>query len=230
MTPRLSIRSFTNDQYVLDKVFYTNFYRIRGFTEAEQRPVIVDIGAHCGYFVFAALSLGAKKVYAFEPFMPNYRMLLQNVGDNPITLVVPQQLGAYVAPVSLTFGYPVLIDKSYFDFARVGSDFNVDNPEFCKCCMLPLDTLLEHYVGEQVNILKLSIGYGEMAILNISERIKTQVDNICGEISLEETSIEKFKTLLSTKGFVDQELVAVEGEENKWLFNASKTSRKTVFK
>lgn len=228
MTPTLKFRTFTNDQYILDKVFYSNCYRIKGFPENERKPVVLDLGAHCGYFTFTALSLGAKKVYAFEPFTPNYRILLENVGST-IGPVVPYQLGVYVAPVALTFGYPQLIDKSYFDFSRVGSEMNMDSVEFCKCCMLPLDTILEHYVGESVDLMKLSIGFGEIAIVAVSELIKDRVANLCGEITIDEAGKEKFRSVLGTKGFMEVEFLPVEGEEGRFIFQASKVSRKEMF-
>lgn len=227
MTPRLAIRTFTNDQYVLDKIFYSNFYKLKGFKETERKPVVLDIGAHAGYFSFSALALGCKKVYAFEPFTPNYKMLLQNVGDNPIGLVIPYQLGVYVAPVCLTFNFPVLSGQSFFDFANVGMDANVDNTEFCKCCMLSLDTILEHYVPEQVDILKLNIGYAEGQVIAVSNLISQRVAHICGEIAT--NASEKFKTLLISKGFKEVAMSEVIGEDNKTVFHASKTDLKEVF-
>ncbi len=232
MTPRLTIRAFSNDQYYLDKVFYSNFYRLRGFKENEKRPVVLDLGAHCGYFSFAALALGAKKVYAFEPFTPNYKMLITNVGNEPLGQTVPvitYQLGVYVSPVAVTFGYPVLEKGSFFDYANVGFDSNQTSADFCKCCLLPLDTILEHYVGEQVDIMKLSIGYGEISVLEISKLITDRVHNICGEISVDEKGKEKLKAVLSAKGFTSTELYPIEGEENKWLFHSSKADRREVF-
>lgn len=229
MTPKLAIRTFSNDQYVLDKIFYSNFYKLKGFKDTERKPTVVDIGAHCGYFTFSALALGARKVYAFEPFTPNYKMLLQNVGDNPIGPVVPYQLGVYIAPLCLTFNYPQLTNSSFFDFATIGIDANVDSVEFCKVCVLPLDTLLEHYIGEQVDILKINIGYAESHILSASNMLGERVANICGEINTDTEGQAKFKALLVSKGFIDFEFSEVIGEESKVLFHASKTSRKEMF-
>lgn len=230
MTPILKIRSFTNDQYCLDKVFYTNFYRLKGVKETEKKPVVLDLGAHCGYFTFTALSLGAKKVYAFEPFTPNYKMLLANIGDNPIGEVIPYQLGVYVAPVALTLNYPELTNKSYFNFASIGVNTNSTVTDFCTACVLPLDTILEKYVGEQVDILKLNIGYAEIEILRSSNLLKQRVSNICGEISLRDEGIKgAFKSTLASQGFIETALTPVEGEEDKFLFHGSKTSLKEMF-
>jgi FkbM family methyltransferase len=232
MTPTLNIRSFTNDQYILDKVFYSNCYRIRGFEPNEKKPVVVDIGAHCGFFTFAAMSLGAKKVFCFEPFTPNYIQLIKNVGDTPFgtsVKVIPYQLGVYVAPVALTFGWPELINKSYFNYSEIGMDHNPTSVEFSKCPMVTLDTILEHYVGENVDILKLSIGYAEMAILDSSSRLATSVSNICGEIGVDADGQNKLRGILAKQGFNDIEFLPVEGETGRVIFQASKGSRKDVF-
>jgi len=229
MTPILKIRTFCNDQYVLDKIFYTNFYRIRGFKDTERKPIVVDLGAHCGFFTFTALSLGAKKVYAFEPFTPNYKMLLANVGDNPIGTVIPYQLGVYVAPICLTLNYPQLIKNSYFDFANIGLDTNVGASEVCHCCVLPLDDILKYYVDEPIDLVKISIGYSEMATLEASSLITTNVSHICGEIALNEDGINKLKILLANKGFVKTNVYPVEGEEHKWLFHSSRSGTDPMF-
>jgi FkbM family methyltransferase len=229
MTPLLKIRSFTNDQYVLDKVFYSNFYRMNGFKENEKKPIVMDLGAHAGYFSFLALSLGAKKVYAFEPFTPNYQMLLENIGNVPFGQTIPYQLGVYVSEVCLTFNFPDLTNGVYFDFSNIGLDRNPSNPQFCKCCMIPLDTLLQQYVGETVDLMKISIGYAEMNILSMSSQIETMVDNICGEIALDDAGQTRFKTLLENKGFKDVAFYPTQGEEGKILFHASKRAREEMF-
>lgn len=234
MTPILSIRTFTNDQYILDKVFYSNFYRLRGFKENEKKPIILDIGAHCGYFTFSAMALGAKRVYAFEPFLPNYKMLLKNVGNEPLgqtVKVITYQAGVHVASINVTFGYPELLNGSYFDFSNIGYDSNPTSVEYCKCSLMPLDTMLTHYVDENVDIMKLSIGYGEIAIIDNSELISSKVSHLCGEISLDINGQEKFKSILGKKGFIDTAFYPVAGEEesNKLLFHSSRTNRKEVF-
>ena len=78
MTPEITIRTFTDDQYVLDKIFYANNYRLKTFPE--DKPItIVDVGAHTGYFSLLCLLRGAHAVYSVEPFSDNFRILIGNL-------------------------------------------------------------------------------------------------------------------------------------------------------
>jgi FkbM family methyltransferase len=229
MTPSLIIRSFTNDQYILDKVFYANFYQLKAFQNPDKKPIILDIGAHCGYFSFAAISLGAKKVYAFEPFIENYRILLNNVGNREMRPVYSYQMGIYVADVALNFGYPQLINGSFFDFGNVGAETNITSDQSSICPCISLDNALKVYVPEIVDLLKISIGYAEMQILAGSTLLNERVNNICGEASLDETNQMKFKGLMAGKGFIHSAFYPVQGEDGKVMFQFSKTSLSEMF-
>ena len=77
--------------------------------------------------------------------------------------------------------------------------------------------------------MKLSIGYAEIAIISLSQRIKNMVNHLCGEINVDESGQNKLKSVLIDKGFVDIEFYPVEGEENKIMFHASHTTRKEMF-
>ena len=231
MTPNLIIRSFTNDQYILDKVFYSNCYRMRAFKEHERRPVVVDIGAHAGYFTFNALALGAKKVYAFEPLIDNFKILLKNVGDTSIGPVVPYLFGVYVTNMTISLLRPQLINGTYFDFANIDVSGASPSPEFSQCYAMTLDKLLSDYVCEQVDLLKISIGpFPQGSIISQSEKIKTDVANICGEVILEnEEHVEMEKQLLKNRGFNNISIEKVKGEEKVYMFMASKTELKEMF-
>jgi FkbM family methyltransferase len=228
MTPELRIRSFSNDQYCLDKVFYANFYRLKAFKDPAKKPVVVDIGAHAGYFTFAALSLGAAKVYAFEPYVGNYKAFLKNLGDNRIGEVISYQTGIYTLNAVLDFPVPVLKVGSYFDFLNVGQHI-AEGEKLTYCPCVTLDVALEKYIREPVDILKMSIGFADVDILVKSELIKTQVQAICGETELDEEVFAKFRMIMASKGFVDSMAVVVEGEEKKMLFHFSKTKLEDYF-
>lgn len=222
MTPILHIRSFTDDQYWIDKVFYTNSYRLRGIQDRSKATVVVDIGAHCGYFTFTALALGAKKVYAVEPFLENYKMLLKNTGDNPF--IVTHSLAILNdTDGSLNFKYPKP-EKSHIVFSQVepfttigADDMSYNSPN------VSLDTYLRSYVRDSiVDILKINIGYQERDILKGSTVIEEKVNSICGETIIEPENISAFKAEMSAKGFINSHVINSEEEVNKVFFIFSK--------
>jgi len=203
MTPEILTRSFSNDQYVFDNVFFSNYYKIKG--DKSKQRVIVDIGAHAGYFSFLSLSLGAKKVYCFEPFIDSFSVLLKNVyNPNFSGRVTPYQLGVYTSEMLGAFTSPKLVEKIYLDFASIAlSTENNDNPYPCFCSTLD-NILYKNCFNENIDILKINIGYAEREILLQSSLIQENVNSICGEISCQtENQLVEFKKEMGIKGFAN---------------------------
>lgn len=63
----------------------------------KQGMCVVDIGAHIGYYTILFSSLVGKegKVYAFEPEIKNYNILLHNLRINNAVNVIPENLAIY---------------------------------------------------------------------------------------------------------------------------------------
>ena len=118
MTPEIITRSFSNDNYVFDNVFFNNCYKLKG--QKEKHPIVVDIGAHAGYFAFTALTLGARKVYSFEPYIDNFNLLLKNCYNPNFTgKFTPYQLGIYTSSILGKFDAPKLVYGVYFDLSGI---------------------------------------------------------------------------------------------------------------
>jgi FkbM family methyltransferase len=196
MTPLLTLRSFTNDQYVLDKVFYSNYYKLRGFKE--NGPVVLDIGAHAGYFTFAALSLGASKVFAFEPFLENYKTLLKNIEQADSEKVIPFQHGIYSSPAIINFNYPKVSEGLYYDFSEI--DIEKEGKTYPSQCYT-LDQILKSFVSEHVDILKLNIGYAEFDIFSGSALLDIQVSNVCFEVESSDEKLKSFQEHMQGRGW-----------------------------
>lgn len=232
MTPELSIRTFSNDQYFLDKVFYSNFYQL-GNLSVHKDVVVVDIGAHCGYFCFASLALGAKRVYAFEPFVENFRMLLKNMGKNEVGITIPYCLGIYPTRSIHTLHYPVMKkDEKFFDFGAFGQeDEGVDVNVPTTCSFVTLDDLFtQSYVTEHVNILKLNIGYAEIDILKSFTQFE-KVDAICLQLATNQLEVINNLTVqMAEKGYTYHTFGWVEGETDQALLHYSRVTLDTYFK
>ncbi len=201
MTPKLTTRSFSNDNYFVDNVFFNNYYKFKG--EKNSNRVVVDIGSHIGTFSFTALLLGAKKIYSFEPFVDNFALLLENTYNNHfVGRVTPHQVGVYTEKTLGLFSTPEFINDIYFDFASVGLVSKDKNYYPCSC--VTLDDILETYCyGESIDVLKINIGYAEKEILLNSVVLTKNVKSICGEVEGDANSMLDFKKELGIKGYMN---------------------------
>jgi FkbM family methyltransferase len=219
MLPTLSIRSFSNDQYLLDKVFYANHYRLKGFKEGENQPVVLDIGAHAGYFTFAAVSLGAKKVFAIEIHPDNYRALAENTAHGSVVeKVIPLNFGVYTENCTLTFAGGGMVDGIYYDFSEIRLDV-VTSPMY-HMPAFTLDRILSEYVRENIDILKLNIGYAETDILLGSKLIDSRVKAICLESGDDAIKLNDFIKKMKEKGFKDSLIHKIPEEEKTLILLA----------
>ena len=220
MTPEIITRSFSNDQFVFDSVFFNNYYKLKG--NKQDSLIVVDIGAHCGYFSFAALTLGARKVYAFEPFLDNFKILLNNTYNPHFTgRITPYQLGIYTELMIGKFSTPSLIDNIYFDMSGIGL-ITEEDQNYYPCSCYNLDTILKDYCfNEKIDILKINIGYAEKEILLNSKLLESNVNSICGELTCEESELLEFKKQLGIIGFINF-FSSPPNDKGRTLFIASR--------
>ena len=78
---------------IFKEVFYHKVYEL-GLPKGIENGVIVDIGAHYGYFsIFAAKNIGTKsKIYAFEPSDDNFVNLIKNIQSTGLKNIIPSQM------------------------------------------------------------------------------------------------------------------------------------------
>jgi len=220
MTPEIITRSFTNDQIIFDNVFFNNYYKIKATKDSSK--IFLDIGAHSGFFCFTALTLGARKVYAFEPFLDNFKSLIKNCYKlDFVGRVIPFQLGIYTEPTIGRFSTPEFIDEIYFDLSSIGL-IKEDQQNYYPCQCHTLDTILSEYCyGEEIDVMKINIGYAEREILSNSKTLEKNVKSICGEVSCDEEEFIEFKRVMGVKGFVNCFSVPIK-EKNRTLFIVSR--------
>lgn len=222
MTPEIITRSFSSDNKVFDEVFFSNKYNLKGHKETH--PIVVDIGSHAGYFAFTALTLGARKLYCFEPSLDNFSTLLKNVyTPNFAGKVTPYQLGIYTRSILGEFAPPQLVDGVYFDHANIGLSTTKD-ANYYPCQCQTLDIILQNYCfNEQIDILKINTNFTEREVLLASESLKTNVSAIVGEISTTDEQLLEFKRDMGIKGFINFKSTPPDNK-GRILFWASKKS------
>ena len=217
--PEITIRCFTNDQQILDKCFYANNYQLKGFKEENERPIIVDIGSHAGFFAFSALALGAKKIYCIEPYFPNFKQLIKNT-DIWEDRVAYFNYGIYTKSDTFKFNDPELQNGMFCDYSNIDIDLDRDG---LKNDVFPLSVFLQSIDEPVIDILKISIGYAELEILENSFILSDKIESICGETSESPERIETFKNLMKEKGY-NEFYISKDPEEEKFTFLLSKTN------
>ena len=95
------IRTKTNDFGIINEVYIVNEYnKLLPYITKKPKtaPVIIDIGAQMGVFSIFSSIISKKygkesKVYAFEPFKDNFKMLQKNIELNKLDNIQSFELG-----------------------------------------------------------------------------------------------------------------------------------------
>ena len=223
MVPEITTRAFTNDQLVLDRTCYSNFYRIKTLPED---CVMMDVGAHCGYFAMTCAMKGAKRIYCYEPYKPNYEMLLKNI--EPFrAVVIPFNQGIWNSHAIIKIAHPDTEDK-FFDFNYI----KLATPE-TKDFDQGFFSEFDHIVGalpEQPNFLKLNTRNYDIDLLKSSTEIE-DFEYICGEAFFNGPSdITTLIESMKEKGF-EQSFFKADEEQNtnQFVFGKDKLKTETIF-
>ena len=85
---------FINDDYIYNEVYNKNEYEIESF---DKDDVVLDIGAHRGFFAKLCMDRGCKQIHCFEPEPENFQNLVNNLKDythfQPYNLAVSNKKG-----------------------------------------------------------------------------------------------------------------------------------------
>lgn len=95
-----NIRNAKSDQlgFYYSYIFKNRCYAPSNFS-IEENDIVVDVGAYIGVFtIFAAKLAKNGKVYAYEPMIPNFNFLKQNIHLNSLKNVIPFNLGVAGKP------------------------------------------------------------------------------------------------------------------------------------
>lgn len=130
------------------------------------QDVVLDIGAHCGFFAIACHRKGAGEIYCYEPHPDNFAFLAHNVSAIPSIQIT--RAGIWKEKTRMDLYQPPGAKHSGGHSAKQGGSH----------LFIPLDDELRKH--DRVRLLKLDCEGSEYAILLNSKELG-RVDQICGE-------------------------------------------------
>lgn len=222
LLPEISIRSHSSDQFVIDRVLYSNSYRLNRFIPG---CTVVDVGAHIGAFSLASIIHGASKIYAFEPSQFNYRVLVKNLSD------FSKDFSVFQLGVDLTSGFkfmskPEMIKSSFIEFANIAINENDKDYKTDIAYFVDLDEVLS-MIEEEIYLLKISVPESEFKLLSSSKRLSL-VRNLCYETNCSEEEAKTMSDEIKKKGSFKNALFEKVGEKT-YLFSFSKNDHSICF-
>lgn len=167
------VRMDTNDLEIYRCVVVEDEYKLAE-VKLEPADVVVDVGAHIGWFALAAARRGAGIVVCAEPFAENFELLESNLRHVSSTTLALSAAIWRSDERELTDGicYRPSSDPANTGggdvLGRVGKGLQ----------WIPLDAVLRWY--GQVKILKLDCEYSEFPILFTSKELR-RAERIVGE-------------------------------------------------
>lgn len=128
---RIFARPGTDDDIVIDEVWYENVYRMH--SSYVKHKTVVDVGANIGAFSVWAAAAGAHKVVAFEPDPVNFQQLESNAAKfnierHQVALAGSDGRGSLENPDATASGSGFLVDGSDFEVRSFASVLNEVGP------------------------------------------------------------------------------------------------------
>lgn len=211
MTPLIHIRSYSTDQYFLDKIFYSNSYRLKKTEEKDL--VAIDVGSHAGYFALTAISAGYKKVYCFEPLLENFKILLKNT-EIFSGSVDSFQLGVFHESKNTFLKSPELNENQFLDYGNLEESTEDGVP----VKLLSLNEVTRSFAREsKIHLLKINTGTAFDFITNNEESLE-KISNICFEAPYDKEELLIIKDKLSKLGFKDSLCLELKEKDQSFGF------------
>lgn len=188
-TEQVYFRPQTLDDWIFDEVYNQNIYEVGSFNDND---IVVDIGAHSGYFTKLCIDKGCKQVHCFEPEEENFQHLLNNLSSY-------SQYQAYQLAVYNEMG---TIDFCVVPGRNTGLHSVYDRGGIVsKVNSISLDDILSNL--PKVSLLKIDTEGSEFEIL-MNSKLLHKVEKIVGEYhnDLTEYNLNHLIEFLEQNNFV----------------------------
>jgi len=157
----------------------------------EKNDVVVDIGAHAGFFSMTCSGRDIEKCYSLEPWDINFKDLKSNIsltGEEDKFVLINKAIDTESGVSNHNFS----TDMGFIGRSADGGGMDISTISF-------LDFIKEYEI-DHINFLKMDCEGGEFAVINKEENweyLENNVDKIAGEIHLNNNRNNEAVELLS---------------------------------
>lgn len=157
-------RHDTHDRTILSEVWEAGCYSEK--FPYGKKAVIVDIGAHNGYFsLYASLKTAPEsKIYAFEPVKDNFRILMENLELNGVNNVQANNICVAASSGTLTMYVNTSHTGGHSQYRERIEKYKPDTIEAIECTSITFDQTVPSDTNE-IDFCKIDCEGAEFDIL-----------------------------------------------------------------
>jgi len=188
-----------SDATAFFEIFFLKMYTRTNDFFIKQDDIIIDIGAHVGFFtIYASKKAYKGKVFSFEPASTSFNLLQKNVKMNKLSNVITQNYAVLKKSGNAT----LFVDKS----DELANNVFKKDPSLIKedVTVISLQDIFSKYQIKKVDLLKLDCEGAEYEIiLNLPKDILKKIVKISAEIhpDIENYSVDMILKFLIANNF-----------------------------
>jgi FkbM family methyltransferase len=178
---RFCFREGTNDSLIFEGIFKYNEYKLS--ERFSENDIIIDIGAHIGFSIYAFIQRGARHIYAYEADFENYEMAIDHLKDYIDQRAVLLTWGAVWrsdVPEKVLYYSGNFVEN---ELLNTGGGNVIWHTQGNTVPAIPFDAVVLHATKKaqrRIRLLKLDCEGSEWPILFTSSTLHL-IDEICGE-------------------------------------------------
>ena len=192
---KIHLRSRTADRMIFKEIFLQEIYNQYGI-EIKERDIVIDIGANVGMFtLYASQKATSGKVFAFEPFEENFRLLTNQISTNKLKNVFAFKKGVFNKEGTQDlFLSGINTGGHSIQFEQEGGKVTIDVTTLSKFCA---DNNIDH-----IDFLKIDCEGSEFEILKSDPSILQKVSKLVMECHpYGNETVDGMMELLESNGF-----------------------------